>query len=177
MFKDWGDYFFLLGSSSAALIGLMFVVVTLTTGRDRRQIEAGKLLYFDPIVCHLSAVVLVSGAAVAPTISPRTFGLLAAAIGVAGAIGCSYVATRMGRMIRDVHTPAPIYDMCWYGLAPAAIYLALGGSAIAILKQIHWSPSAVAASLMALLLVSIHNEWDLVTFLAPGGGADQARKS
>jgi hypothetical protein len=30
-----------------------------------------------------------------------------------------------------------------------------------------WGASATAAALMALLLVSIHGEWDLVTFLAP----------
>jgi hypothetical protein len=43
-----------------------------------------------------------------------------------------------------------------------------------------WGASAVAADLMALLLVSIHAEWDLVTFLAPlagqsSGGNEQDR--
>jgi hypothetical protein len=30
-----------------------------------------------------------------------------------------------------------------------------------------WAVSAFAIALMALLLVTIHNAWDLVTFLAP----------
>jgi len=45
MFEGWSDYFFMIGSSAAALIGLMFVVVTLTAGRDRRDLERGKKLY------------------------------------------------------------------------------------------------------------------------------------
>jgi hypothetical protein len=39
-----------------------------------------------------------------------------------------------------------------------------------------WAASAVAASLMALLLVSIHAEWDLVTFLAPMAGDKESDK-
>jgi hypothetical protein len=33
-----------------------------------------------------------------------------------------------------------------------------------------WGTTAVAVDLMALLLVSIHAEWDLVTYLAPNAG-------
>ena len=40
-----------------------------------------------------------------------------------------------------------------------------------------WSASAVAAALMALLLVSIHAEWDLVTFLAPTRRDQATRKA
>jgi hypothetical protein len=36
-----------------------------------------------------------------------------------------------------------------------------------------WAEAAVAASLTALLMVSIHAEWDLVTFLAPRASADK----
>ena len=38
------------------------------------------------------------------------------------------------------------------------------------------APSAVAADLMALLLVSIHAEWDLVTYLAPIAGRSNDKK-
>ena len=39
----------MIGSSAAALIGLMFVVVTLTAGRRRDETERGKHLYTSPI--------------------------------------------------------------------------------------------------------------------------------
>jgi hypothetical protein len=59
------------------------------------------------------------------------------------------------------------YDAFWYGIAPALAYLGLGASAVASFGALAWTIAGVAASLMILLLISIHNEWDLVTFLAP----------
>jgi hypothetical protein len=59
------------------------------------------------------------------------------------------------------------FDVWWYGIAPALIYAGMGVAAAMILWGNRWGPSAIAAALMALLLVSIHGEWDLVTFLAP----------
>jgi formate/nitrite transporter FocA (FNT family) len=54
----WENYYLLIGSAAGALIGLMFVVVTLTAGRDRDQSERGKHLYTSPIVWHLAVVLL-----------------------------------------------------------------------------------------------------------------------
>jgi hypothetical protein len=57
--------------------------------------------------------------------------------------------------------------MFWYGVAPLILYVGLGAVAIGILEGASWGAAGVAADLMALLLVSIHAEWDLVTYLAP----------
>jgi hypothetical protein len=57
--------------------------------------------------------------------------------------------------------------MFWYGVAPLLLYIALGAVAVGILEGASWGAAGVAADLMALLLVSIHAEWDLVTYLAP----------
>lgn len=60
-----GNYFFMVGSAAAPLIGLMFIVAMLTAGRDRSQFEPGKKLYTSPIVWHLGVVLVLSGAAIA----------------------------------------------------------------------------------------------------------------
>jgi hypothetical protein len=168
MFDGWGEYFFMIGSSAAALIGLMFVVVTLTAGRDREEVERGKQLYTSPIVWNLAVILVLSGAAIAPTVTATIYGyavggvaLLGIAIGLRSAIG---IARRPG----DPNSPG--FDMFWYGLAPAISYAALAVAALGVLGGKLWGPTAVAAALMALLLVSIHAEWDLVTYLAPGAG-------
>lgn len=169
MFEGWGEYFFMIGSSAAALIGLMFVVVTLTAGRDREQVEQGKALYTSPIVWHLAMVLLLSGAAIAPTVSPRVYGLasgglalLGTAMGVRSAIGIS--------RLQLTGEGDNVFDVWWYGIIPAIAYIGLGAAAVAVLAGCAWSATAVAAALMALLLVSIHAEWDLVTYLAPRAG-------
>src|SRR5947199_5512640 len=82
--REWSDYFFMVGTAAASLIGLMFVVVTLTAGRDRRELEAGKKLYTTPIVWHLGVVVVLSGAAVAPAVAPQWLGIGLVAVAVLG---------------------------------------------------------------------------------------------
>ena len=165
MFEGWSEYFFMIGSSAAALIGLMFVVVTLTAGRDREEVERGKHLYSSPIVWHLGVVLLLSGAAIAPEMSARLYGMLSGALALLGfAIGVRS-AVGIGR-----HPGAPEaagFDFFWYGVAPALVYAGLAAAALAMFAGASWSAGAVAADLMALLLVSIHAEWDLVTYLAP----------
>ena len=165
MFTGWGNYFFMVGSAAAALIGLMFIVATLTAGRDQSQLEPGKKLYTSPIVWHLGVVLVLSGAAVAPSMMPRWFGLFAILLAATGALYSLRIAVGIARAQLAANFSG--YDMFWYGLAPAVAYVALGASAIGIIYAEPWGASAVAATAMALLLISIHNEWDLVTFLAP----------
>ncbi len=175
MFAGWSNYFFMVGSAAAALIGLMFIVATLTAGRDRSQVEPGKQLYTTPIVWHLGVVLVLSGATIAPPMTPRWFGLLAILLAV---IGASYgIRIAVGIARAQLAANFSGYDMFWYGLAPALAYAALGVSAIGLINGEPWGVSVLAATAMALLLVSIHNEWDLVTFLAPDApGAAPARK-
>jgi hypothetical protein len=167
MFEGWSEYFFMIGSSAAALIGLMFIVITLTAGRDRREVERGKRLYTSPIVWHLSVILVLSGASIAPAITPRLFAVTS--------VGLAFLGILMGirsaigivrhRLVSDV-----AFDAVWYGLAPAIVYAGLAGAAFAVLGGQPWASAAIAADLMALLLVSIHAEWDLVTYLAPNAG-------
>lgn len=175
MFKGWENFYLIVGPSAAALIGLMFVVVTLTQGRDRKQIEAGKHLYTSPIVWHLGVVLVLSGGAVAAEIPPMFFGSIAGGLALIGiAMG---VRSAVGIMRVRISGADSLFDMCWYGVMPALAYVGLAIASFAILGGRPWGADAVAAALMALLLVSIHAEWDLVTFLAPLANAAEKKKS
>jgi hypothetical protein len=165
MSEAWREYFFMIGSSAAALIGLMFVVVTLTAGRDREEVERGKQLYTSPIVWHLAVILVISGAAIAPGIGGTLFAigcgglaLLGIAVGLRSAIG---IARRPGA------PEAAAFDVLWYGIAPAIAYVGMAVASIGLIERLPWGDGAIGADLMALLLVSIHAEWDLVTYLAP----------
>jgi hypothetical protein len=165
MFEDWENFYLIVGPSAAALIGLMFVVVTLTAGRERDQLERGKHLYTSPIVWHLGVVLLLSGGAVAPTMDATLFGIVSGTLALLGlAMG---VRSSVGIYRTRMTGADSLFDMWWYGIIPAFAYVGLGVAAVAVLCGWAWSASAVAVALMALLLVSIHAEWDLVTFLAP----------
>ena len=165
MFEGWGEYFFMIGSAAAALIGLMFVVVTLTAGHGSEQVERGKHLYTSPIEWHLGVVLVLSGAAIAPAMGARLYGVASGALALIGiAIG---VRSAVGIGRTPGAPDAAGFDLFWYGVAPVLVYAGLGVASVAMLAGASWSAAAVAAGLMALLLVSIHAEWDLVTYLAP----------
>lgn len=155
----------MIGSSAAALIGLMFVVVTLTAGRDRKDLEPGKKLYTTPIVWHLGVVLVLSGAAEMPIMTLRLFGLACGIAALIGLVACIRISLGIART--RLATNYTGYDACWYGMAPAAIYAALCASAGGLFEKSDWGLSSSAIAILALLVVSIHNEWDLVTFLAP----------
>ena len=168
MFEGWDNYYLMVGSSAGALIGLMFVVVTLTAGRDRAEVDRGKHLYTSPIVWHLSVILALSGAAAVPGISARFFGFTTMGLAVLGfAWG---IRSSVGIARRPGAPDSAGFDMFWYGVAPAIVYVGLGIAALGLLSGKTWGTTGIAASLMALLLVSIHAEWDLVTFLAPSSG-------
>jgi hypothetical protein len=179
MFEGWENFYLIVGPAAGALIGLMFVVVTLTAGRERDQTERGKHLYTSPIVWHLAVVLLLSGAAVAPAISPKGFGVLTGGVALLGFL--MGVRSTVGIARSQITGPENnMFDTWWYGVIPAIVYCGLGAAAAAVLAGWSWSADGVAAALMALLLVSVHAEWDLVTFLAaiaePAGKQSKPRK-
>jgi hypothetical protein len=57
-------------------------------------------------------------------------------------------------------------------MAPAAIYVALGGACVALWLQVGWAPIALGGLLLLLLLVGIRNAWDLVVWIAPRAKGD-----
>ena len=60
-------------------------------------------------------------------------------------------------------------DAWFYGAIPAAIYVLLAVVAWAFWTEQQWAVNGVAVVINAILLISIRNEWDLVTWLAPRG--------
>ena len=171
MFEGWENFYLIVGPSAGALIGLMFVVVTLSQGRDPQQYENGKHFYTSPIVWHLGVVLGLSAAAVAPPMTPTLFGIAVSLLALIG-IGFGLRST-IGIGRHRLTGADTMFDMWFYGILPTIAYLAMAASAVAMLLGSRWAETAVAASLTALLMVSIHAEWDLVTFLAPRANAEK----
>jgi hypothetical protein len=172
MFEGWQDYYLLIGSAAAALIGLLFVVVTLTSGRELDSIERGQKLYMTPILFHLGGILLLSGLGMSPIVTPELFGAANGIVALIGFVACVRIAR--GIRQRPISTTTD-YDMWWYGIIPAGTYLLLFASSAGLVRwPTEWTLTAVGAMLMAQLLISIHSAWDLVTFLAPRSSDQQS---
>ena len=167
MFRGWENFYLTIGSAAGALIGLLFVVVTLTAGRDRKSALRGVSLYMTPTVLHFVTVLCVSAVVTAPGLPVE---LLVALIGIAVLVGfgnCVWAAVGI-RNLRQASEPVHWTDFWMYGATPAGAYLLLGGADLSLLVHSVWSPRLLAAVLMGLLLCGIRNAWDLVTWIAPG---------
>jgi hypothetical protein len=165
MFDHWGEFYLMAGSAAAVLIGLIFVVVTLMHDRPRSSVLAGSRLYMGPVVLHVSFVLVLSAAALAPNITGGGFATIAgfvAAWGLArGIIGIAGINALTGE-------DKPHWTDVWfYGAIPTAIYVALAAVAVGFWAGAGWAVEGIAVVVTALILVTIRNEWDLVTWLAP----------
>ena len=166
MFEHWHEFYLLAGSAAAVLIGLIFVVVTLMSDRPRSSVLAGSRLYMGPVVLHVSFVLALSAAALAPGIGGGEFALVAAIVALWGlARGVMSIA---GIRAAGGAEGAPHWTDVWfYGVVPSLLYVALGVVAWGFWNGAAWAVYGVAMVITGLLLISVRNEWDLVTWLAP----------
>jgi hypothetical protein len=164
MLRDWESFYLLVGSAAAALIGLLFVVATLTVSIDRKSAERGDKLFMTPIVFHLCGIVVLSSLALAPTLTPAAFGIVCALVAVAG---FAYGAMVTFGIVTVGDPPTHWSDKWYYGAGPTLAYVALAIIAAAMLRNRGWAVNGVATVIVFLLLLGIRNAWDLVTYLAP----------
>ena len=163
MFDTWHDFFLLTGPASSSLLGLLFVIVTLTAGLDHQTMGTGTRIYTTPTVFHLVMVVVLSSGTLAPHIPTIPYGTAVIAAAVIGLLYCGFV----GREIRRGHVPGHWLDFWYYSVAVALVYAALLGAGILIVRDAEAAPWALAGSVLALLLAAVHNSWDLITWMAP----------
>src|SRR5579871_4407199 len=112
----WNGFYVIVGSSAAALTGLMFVVVSLVPDSRTSASGAGIEAFGTPTVVHFCAALLMSGVICAPW--PRLWqaGIAIFAIGVAGVLYAVLVTQRAKRQ-KDY---APVFeDWLWHSILPA----------------------------------------------------------
>ncbi|HXA38990.1 MAG TPA: hypothetical protein VNW53_08330 [Phenylobacterium sp.] len=165
MFEGWANFYLMIGSAAGALIGLLFVVATLTGNLGREQAQRGSTVYLTPTVFHFAVVLVASAITAVPQLDIRTAAGLLAAAGLWGLIYAANIARMVAR--RDTLGEPHWTDFWCYGVGPAVLYAAELAAAGALGMGVSWAPQALAAALLALLLLTIRNAWDLVTYLAP----------
>lgn len=165
MFEHWNEFYLLIGSAAGALIGLLFVVETLTSRYNLETATRAASVYTSPLVFHFAIVLALSGVAMVPAIEGRTAGLFMAAGAAAGFGAAGRVIYHLGpgSMIKAAHWS----DIWGYGVGPLISYSLLAAAAYNVWNSGQHAAPLLAAALVALLLLTIRNAWDLVTWMAP----------
>ena len=166
--QAWHEFYFLLGTSAAALTGLMFVVVSINPDTIANRAQAGLRAFVTPTMVFFTTVLVVSALLLVPELAARSMAVLLAVSGIAG---LAYLVWARGHYhwSHGIGQQPPTLDredwIFYIGL-PFASYVLLVAAAIGIWLRAGFGAPLLALTTMLLLIVGIHNAWDLVIWLA-----------
>ncbi len=160
--EAWETFYLMVGSSAAALIGLLFVVITLAGEVDPSKAGAAQGTFLTPTVLHFAIVFVISCAAVAPELPPP---VMATAIALPALVGLIYAVAAVLRLATGKIPAAHWTDYAFYGVLPAACYLWLLATAWGLWQEATVAEASLALGMVALLLLAIRDAWDLATWL------------
>ena len=177
----WSSFYVLIGSAAASLTGLMFVVITLVTGssRMRKTAEDGKAedgisTFSTPTVVHFGAALLVAAVLSAPW---HLLAHPAMLLGLVGLCGVVYIVRIMRRAKRITSYDPDAEDWTWHSILPFIAYAAILFGAVRLPFDPVTALFFLAFGAALLILIGIHNAWDVVTFLAIDDVDDAANKN
>jgi hypothetical protein len=167
----WESFYVIVGSSAAALTGLQFVVITLIAGSSVRRTQREMNVFGTPIVLHFSVVLLISAIFSAPWRNVADPAIWVVLVGIAGLIHAAVTRLRVRTVLRlpGVYQPV-LEDLIWFQVLPTLGYAGLLGAGIALYGRHAGALYVIAGLVLFLLLVSIRNAWDTVTWIAETKG-------
>lgn len=160
--SGWENFYVIVGSSAGALIGLQFVVITLIADFPvLKDAERAGGAFATPTIVHFGAVLLVAAVSCAPW---RGIGPAAVVLVILGVAGVVYTAIVTRRARRQTAYKPVFEDWLFHSLLPFAAYVTLASASYAAHSQARQALFGVAAAVLLLLFIGIHNAWDAVTY-------------
>lgn len=163
LIQEWHDFYLLIGTAAATLVGLMFVSASVGGGYMTEERRLGIRTFFSPTIFHFAAVLVACLALLAPKQSWTALGALLLGCGLAGFIYAAWVWRQMARMgtLRDID----LEDRMWYASGPVFCHLLVALAAALLLLQRPFGMDVLAVTLVLLLLVGIRNAWDITLWV------------
>ena len=167
--EGWDNFYVILGSGAAALLGLTFVVIALLA--ERRANPAGMSGYITPTVVHFATVLGLSCFVSMPhqNVIALSLGFGSTATGLLIYTGA--ISTNMRRFSLQ-YVPV-LEDWIWHVILPALVYCVLLAMAFFVWREPRESMYGIAAALLLLLFVGIHNSWDVAVSVTARSKKDE----
>jgi hypothetical protein len=159
--RDWHDFYMLLGTASAALVALLFVAVSIGASFLTPERSVATRTFMSPVVFHFSTLLLISLIAIVPS---HTALSLAIGITIVAIAGLGYTTVVLVGLARA--SISDTADRFGYGFCPLASYLAMLAAAGLVISLATLAADILAAALLLLLAVNIRNAWDLMLSFA-----------
>jgi hypothetical protein len=163
LLHEWHDFYVLVGTASATLVGLMFVAVSIGTAIFTEDHRGALTAFITPTVMNFAAVLFACFVATMPSHSWYTLGGLLGAGALAGSVYSGRLAMRM--VIRR-RFKVDLEDRLFYGLLPLVGYvLALVAAVLLLTHAAAISADLFAAAVLTLLFAAIRNAWDMMVWI------------
>src|ERR1700682_5902585 len=113
-FHDWHDFFILLGTDGAPLVGLMFFAVSIGASSLKEENRPALEVFLGPTVVHFTSVLVLCVLAIVPSHSWLSLAGLTSLIGFAGFL---FSARIWFRLTRSRHALDYLDRFCYTVLA------------------------------------------------------------
>ncbi|MBA3868662.1 MAG: hypothetical protein ABI970_08725 [Chloroflexota bacterium] len=161
---DWQTFYFMMGTASATLIGLMFIAVSLGADLPAATDESGISAFVTPMLIHFGSVLMISALMLIPTFRLMSLGIAVVVIGGAFTIYSFWIRRQFINHPSNGNYSKS--DWKWY------VYFPIIGDVMVIVTGI-WllsgstdSLNLLAVALVVLLIISVRNTWDLMMWIA-----------
>ncbi|HEY4040262.1 MAG TPA: hypothetical protein VGM32_00290 [Rhodopila sp.] len=159
---SWRNFYELLGTASGTLVGLLFVAASVSSGVFSSDRMGPLRIFLGASVVNFSGILTVCLFLLAPIGRPILLGSLVAA---GGLFGLGYYAITWRDTVRDgLIKRIDLEDRTWYAFLPVACYLLETATGIALACDVALGRPALAVIMTALLLIGIHNAWDITVW-------------
>ena len=159
LLHEWHDFYVLLGTASATLVGLMFIAASISATVFNEESRAALGTFITPTVIHFAAVLFACLVMTIPTHSWHSLGLVLAAGGLAGTVHSGRLLVHL--VIRHRFN-VDLVDRTFYVLIPLVAYLVALIAAALLFEQSRIGAELIAATLLILLLAGMRNAWDMM---------------
>ncbi|MGO8918306.1 MAG: hypothetical protein ACLQJR_20595 [Stellaceae bacterium] len=163
LMQEWHDFYMLIGTAAATLVGLMFVSASISGGYMTEERRPGIRAFFSPTIFNFAAALVTCLAVLAPMQSWASLGALLLGWGLVGLLYAGWVWRQMAQhgFLQQIESE----DRLWYARAPLVCHLLVALAATLLLLRLPAGIDLLATTLVLLLLVAIRNAWDITLWV------------
>jgi hypothetical protein len=158
----WHDFYALLGEASATMVGLLFVAASVGAGIFSQSHRGALRMFLSASVVQFGCILAGCLIVLAPV---SRWDYLGGLILASGAFGLAYSAIAWRDAIHDgLSAKIDMEDRIWYAAAPVLGYCLQAGAGITFILRQEFACASLAIAMATLLLVAMHNAWDITVW-------------
>jgi hypothetical protein len=155
----WHDFYVLLGTASATMVGLLFVAATVGSGVFSGVRRSAQRVFLTASVVHFSSILAASLIILVPVLNWRSLGVIILGCGISGLTYCGL--TWRDTVREGLSRSIDLEDHVWYIVLPILGYTIEVAAGIMLVLPSMLGDIVLALAMGILLVVGIHNAWDI----------------